>query len=131
MPKLNTDQDRYYTIANFWVTLYSIPVDAKNDELSAMIMEGLASEAYRSVTDVIYFDMFAARFMQTPEKAEMLDMVSDSVVFDSARMFPDFLGSIWSAFRSGVTKTDSWTTIYGGAAEGWKLKADSLFATLG
>lgn len=131
MPKLDTNQDRYYTIASFWVTLYSIPVDVKNEEMSAMIMEGLASEAYRSVTDVIYFDMFAARFMQTPEKAEMLDWVSDSVVFDSARMFPDFLGSIWSSFRNGVNGTDAWTTIYGEAADGWKLKADSLFTQLG
>ena len=132
MPMRDKDQEGgYKTVANFWVTMYSIPVDVENTDFSGMIMEALASEAYRSVTDVIYYDVFAARFTEDIYGAELLDIVSDSVVFDSGRMFPDFIGNIWAAFRIGVVGSDAWTTIYANNSQAWSIKIESLYTLLG
>ena len=132
MPMKEADQEGgYKTVASFWVTMYSIPVDASDSAFSGMIMEGLASEAYRNVTDVIYYDVFASRFMQDTASAELLYMVSDSVVFDSGRFFPEYLGNIYAAFRNGVSGSDAWTTVYGKDANNWSIKIDSLYTLLG
>ncbi len=131
MPMRDVDQEGgYKTVANFWVTYYSIPIDAPDTEFSGMIMEALASEAYRNVTDVIYYDVFSSRYM-TGESAELLDIVSKSVVFDTGRMFPEYIGSIWSAFRNGVSGSDAWTTIYEKDSGNWSIKIDSLYTLLG
>ncbi len=131
MPKLNTDQTEYYTVASYWVSMYGIPVNAANKSMSGMVLEGLASEGHRAVKDKIYFDLFQARFMAVPEKAEMLDIVSNSVVFDSGRMFSTGIGSLWSDFRGGIDGGDEWTNIYGRKSGTWVENIAELFATLG
>ena len=62
----------------------------------------------------------------------MFDIVSDSIVFDTARSFPDYLQSMFAAFRSGVSdKTSSWGAVYGSDHRAWEANATSLFAILG
>ena len=132
MPMKDADQEGgYKTVANFWVTMYSIPADVEDTGFSGMIMEALASEAHRSVTDVIYYDVFASRFMQDTQAAELLDIVSESIVFDSGRMFPEYIGDIWAAFRKGVVGSDAWTTVYSNGASNWSIKIESLYTLLG
>ena len=81
--------------------------------------------------DKIYFDLFQARFMAVPEKAEMLDMVSASVVFDSGRTFGTSIGSLWADFRNGITRNDEWSTIYGRESDTWVKKVADIFVALG
>lgn len=134
MPMRNSEQEQYYTCASFWVGMYSIPVDAKNASESAMILEALASEGYRTITDEIYYTLFQIRYNSTDNRdsAEMFDIVSDSIVFDTARSFPDYLQSMFAAFRSGVSdKTSSWGAVYGSDHRAWEANATSLFAILG
>lgn len=131
MPKLSTAQTEYYTVANYWVSMYGIPVNAADKTMSGMIMEGLASEGHRAVKDKIYFDLFQARFMAVLEKAEMLDIVTKSVVFDSGRTFSTSIGSLWADFRNGIDGNDAWPTIYGKNAETWEVNVAKLFTALG
>ncbi len=132
MPKFNTDQESYATVASFWVTMYGIPTDAPNMEMSSVILEGLASEAHRSVKDVIYYDVFASRFMSDAKKAELLDIVSKSIVFDPARMYGVKLNN-FATFRNGVNSTDSWQNVYSSANNNgaWNTKIEEIYALLG
>lgn len=131
MPKLSTAQPEYYTVANYWVSMYGIPVNAADKSMSGMVMEGLASEGHRAVKDKIYFDLFQARFMAVKEKAEMLDMVTNSVVFDSGRTFSTKIGSLWADFRNGIDGHAEWTTIYGEKSGVWVDNVAELFGELG
>lgn len=135
-PKLNKDQTNYATCASFWVTMYSVPVDADNMFMSGMILEALGSEAYRSVTDEIYYNVFQKRYSSSDnvDSAAMYDELSASVVFDTARFFTDFLG-MYAAFRGGVNDSSdpngSWSTIYSGNKDAWNLKINSLYGKVG
>lgn len=132
MPLLNEDQQEYRTCSNFWVTVYSVPVDASDMNMSGVILEALASEAYRTVSDEIYYNMFQIRYNGADEdSAKMFDIVSDSVVFDTARFFPDALG-LFAQFRLGVNDVSgNWSTIYGGAKDSWTEKIQKLYADVG
>lgn len=133
MPMYDDSQDTYYTCANLWVTLYSIPRDASNAAESGMILEALGSEGYRTMSDEIYYNLFQIRYNSSAEKdsADMFDLVSDSVVFDIVRPFADKL-AMFASFRNGVIdSTANWTSIYGAQSGTWKSNVTSLFATVG
>lgn len=128
MPLLNADRESYSTSYSMWVTKYSIPIDVKDNSMSGMIMEGLASDSYRNISDEIYYDHFQIRYNSAADvdSARMFDIVSDSVVFDTARMFMTEI-KIFSKFRSGVNSIDqNWTSIYEGNKEGWETSLTTL-----
>ncbi len=141
IPMRDSEQRQYSTVTSFWVSMFSIPTDAKNFSDSGMIMEALASEAYRTVTDVVYYDLFKTRYNTSngADSAGMFELVSDSVVFDSGRMFADGL-KMYKAFREGVmgitkdSDTQSivgWTTVYAKYEETWKTNIGMLIAAVG
>ncbi len=141
IPLRDGEQQQYCTTTNFWVSMFSIPADAKNKDESGMIMEALASEGYRGITDVVYYNLFKKRYSTASgaDSAAMFDLVSDSVVFDGARMFADKL-KMFGAFRNGVggVGTDpnvititSWPSIYASNVDVWKGNLISLIAAIG
>jgi len=137
MPKCDADQENYYSTNTFWMTMYSIPVDVPDEDFAGMILEGLASESYRTVKDAVYYDYYQARYTGSDDvdSVKMFDLITSSIVFDTARMFPDGLPSMFSAFRSGVrddakSKT-SWNTIYARDIDDWKQYCEDLFALIG
>ena len=94
-----------------------------------MDLEEIRSQIYRA--DEVYYDLFQARFMAVLEKAEMLDMVTASVVFDSGRTFSTGIGSLWADFRNGIADDAEWTTIYGEKSDIWVENTTKLFMLLG
>lgn len=131
MPMIDADQQEYFTCANLWVTMYSIPTDAPDASLSGMILEALGSEAYRTMTDELYYNLFMIRYSATAEAGEMFDLVSDSVVFDTARPFADKIG-MFASFRNGVTGDQgNWASIYASNIGTWKANLTKLLASIG
>ena len=132
MPMRSSEQENYYTCSSFWVTMYSVPADADDLEMSGMILEALGSEAYRTVSDEIYYNFFQTRYNAEDgaDSAQMFDIVSASVVFDTARLFADEL-SMFSAFRTGVSDTSdpngSWSSIYGSLNATWEERIANIY----
>ena len=64
----------------------------------------------------------------------MFDIVSDSVVFDTARFFADEL-HMFGVFRQGVNDTSdpngSWASIYGGLHTSWEQKIADIYGKIG
>ncbi|MBQ7347157.1 MAG: hypothetical protein IJW55_04300 [Clostridia bacterium] len=132
MPLLNSDQQEYRTCASLWVSMFSIPVDAKDFTMSGVILEALGSEAYRTVTDEVYYNLFQMRYNGLDsDSAKMFDIVSDSVVCDTARFFAVDLG-MFAQFRNGVNSTSgSWTDIYNTNSSSWSQKVTDLYGKIG
>ena len=141
IPMRDPDQEQYCTTTNFYVSMFSIPADARKSDESGLIMEALASEGYRGVTDIVYYNLFKTRYSSSNgvDSAGMFDLVSDSVVFDSARMFADKL-AMFATFRNAVggvgedpnviTKL-SWPTVYAANEDIWKSGLISLISSIG
>ncbi|MGM9682847.1 MAG: hypothetical protein ACI3XQ_04540 [Eubacteriales bacterium] len=122
----------YSVITNFYVSMFSIPVDVKNEQKSAVILEALGSEGYRTVTDEVYYNLFQLRYNgANRDTARMFDLVSDSVVFDVARLFADDIG-IFSAFRNAVNDpVGNWSTVYQSNHEAWENGLEYLRLKIG
>ena len=128
-PKYDSNQKDYYTITNYWVTMYGVPTSATDADVSAAVLEAMGSSAYRSMTPKIYEDSFQYRFLQNPENAEMLDLIHDTMVYDTGRLFSDDI-AIFSTFRNAFYNTKSWTTLYGEKIDIWLSGIDSVNSKL-
>ena len=133
MPMMNKDQGAYYTMGSFWVTMWTAPIDVKDKAMSGLLLEALGSEAYRTVTDEIYYNLFQTRYNSggNENSAEMFDIVSDSVVFDASRIFQKDMGC-FGAFRTAIQDPEgSWTSVYDANKGIWRGNLTSLIAKIG
>ncbi len=133
MPKYDADQENYYTCQAIFSSLITIPADVKDKDMAGMILEGLASQNHRVVKDVVYYDIFQARY-SSPEEAEgakMFDILYASVVFDVGRVFcHNGLNSfVWR--HSVADSTIDWTSVYQENAELWVTAVNKLYVALG
>ncbi|NLE12846.1 MAG: extracellular solute-binding protein [Clostridiales bacterium] len=103
IPKGSETQDSYRTVMSFPYTLYGVPLDAKDPEMSGAVMECLASESYRTVSPAIFEISLKVKYSEDVEMSEMYDIIRGSVVFDFGRIFNDNLSSqTYSLFRNSV-----------------------------
>ncbi len=114
IPKYDEIQEDYYTVMSFPYSLYGVPIDAKDPDMSAAVMECLASESYRQVSPALFETGFKVKYATDNESAAMFDLIRESVVFDFGRIFNDSLGSrTYSLFRSAVAGGDTnWSSTY-------------------
>jgi len=103
IPKYEETQKEYSTIMSFPYTLYGIPADAKDPDISAAVMECMASESYRTVSPALFEIALKVKFSQDTESAEMYDIIRSSATFDFGRIFCTNLDSLtFSMFRDSV-----------------------------
>ncbi len=108
-PMLNKDQKAYYSTPGMWVTLFSVPTDAPNLELSGAALEVLASQGYRQLRPVVYEIVFKTQYAGTSANAKMFDLIQDTVVYDAGRVYSDAL-NVFSMFRDAAKSQDnSWS----------------------
>lgn len=114
VPKYDTEQADYYTVASFPYTLYGIPVDAKDPKMSAALLECLASESYRTVSPALFETALKVKYASDNDVSEMYDIIRNSAVFDIGRIFNDSMqGKTYSMFRSClVNKNSNWISTY-------------------
>jgi len=133
MPMYNTSeyktQTDYYTVQTFWTTLYSIPTNSDDKEFASFTLEALASDAYRNLTPTWYDTMFKGRFLETVENAEMFDLIHDSIVFDTGRVFGAYI-DVFSAFRKAAS-SKFWTSYYKANSTKWNTAISNINQSLG
>ena len=93
MPKLNEEQEDYYTVPNNGYDIWCIPSAAKDPELAGMIIEAFFSSDYRDLAPY-YFDRYMKLHYASDEiSARMFEIVRDSVNIDFGRVSHEYLVS--------------------------------------
>ncbi len=130
-PMYDNDQQDYYSITSYWVTMYSIPTNAPDPAMSGAVLECLGSYGYRGITPVIYQESFQYRFLNTLENAQMFDLLHDTLVFDPGHIFADQI-DCFAAFRQAAgTQFDSWSTYYAANGKLWERALTKMITDLG
>ena len=82
LPKLNAEQDRYYTHLSNTYDTWCVSYNANDLEISTAVLECMASESYRQIGPMYYDTNIKLRYAPDERLAEMYDLVRDSVTFD-------------------------------------------------
>ena len=120
-PKLNEEQSRYYSEVSA-ETVWGIPLDVKDPNMSSAVLEALAAESYRTVTTQ-YFDLaLKYRYASDANVSEMMDLIRDTAYIDFAIAYNEAIGyplfgvrqvvgaggtsfsSFWAANKRSLTK---------------------------
>ena len=121
--------DDYHTLLGMWVTYYSIPRDVKNPDMSSAVLETMGYYGYTSLTPTFYKEAFQLRYLETEKNAKILDLLHDTLTYDTGRMFADEL-NVFSLFRKASSDTESWTQLYA-QKKVWNNKLKNIVKKLG
>ena len=112
-PKYDEEQKDYVTITSFPYTLYGIPIDAPDPDMSAAVLEAMASESYRTVSPALFENAFKVKYAQDEQSSLMYDLIRSTVSFDFGRVFNnDLNGLTYSLFRSAVVSGNTnWASV--------------------
>ncbi|MBR5366910.1 MAG: hypothetical protein IK132_11765 [Clostridia bacterium] len=105
-PMLNEAQESYGTRVQDALSLWCIPIDAKDPDLSAAVMEALAAQSWRTVTPA-YFDIaLKSRYSRDPETSAMMDLIKDSVYINFESLYNRAIGQPWFVLRNLMPQKD-------------------------
>ena len=106
-PMLNEAQEAYGTRVQDALSLWCIPIDAKDPDMSAAVMEALAAQSWRTVTPA-YFDIaLKSRYSRDPETSAMMDLIKDSVYINFESLYNRAIGQPWFVLRNLMPQKDS------------------------
>lgn len=132
-PKYDSNQESFVTVMGNPFTLYGIPIDAKEDELSMLsaYLEVYASESYRQVTPELYETSLKAKYVQNSESAKMYDIIRSSLSFDIGRLFSDSLVG-QGAFRNAIKgNSNTWASQAKALSKQMPKKLEKLISAYG
>ena len=98
-PKLNEEQPVYGTRVQDALTLFSVPIDCRNVELSGAVMEAVAAENYRKVTPTVYDVAMKTKYSRDPASAAMIDLIQQSVLINFESIYNEAIGNPWFIMR--------------------------------
>ena len=109
-PKLNAGQESYYTNLGFAYSNFCVPLNAAAPDMSAAVLECMASESYRSSAPTLFEDCMKSRWSAGDEvDSQMFDIIKGNIYVDVNRIFSSrFIwrqGSI-ALFRYSLTDND-------------------------
>jgi len=81
-PKYDDAQKDYYTQALETHTVMTIPVSAKDPDVSAAVLEALAETSLDSVTPAYFETAIKDKYVRDEESAEMLDLIRGGIRFN-------------------------------------------------
>ncbi|MBE6612709.1 MAG: hypothetical protein E7632_09480 [Ruminococcaceae bacterium] len=108
-PKLDENQERYYTLINNSSTLTAVPVTVPNDKFDAVCatLEALYAESYRKVTPAYYEIVLKVKFAHDDQSRQIIDLIRDSLTSDFAYSNATSLSNLGYLPRDVLWKHDS------------------------
>ena len=99
MPKLDEEQDGYYTTLGDSYSQVAVVVGTKSPDAAAATMECLAAESYRNVTEIYFENVLKVKYAHDEETAEMLDILLAGIDIDFVEIYGRLVGTPISKIR--------------------------------
>ncbi|MBR6558758.1 MAG: hypothetical protein IKT70_07075 [Clostridia bacterium] len=99
-PKYDSNQKEYYTYAHDSYTSFGIPKTNRNPDVSAAVLEAMASYSYRETAPAYFDTALKGKYMSDPQSRKMLDLVVNGFTVDTAWIYIETIGASYpSSFR--------------------------------
>ena len=129
VPKYDEVQQNYITIMGNTFSLYSMPADVVDPDLSGAVLECMASESHRTIVPALYERSFQYRYSKEEVSAQMFDIARSGVVFDMARIFSNSLGA-YKAWQGAIRYPTAWTSTVEKELRMWNNQMEKILESL-
>ena len=85
--KWDKAQENHITAASCTGSMYAIPTDAKDPDMSSAVMEALASESYYRVAPAFFETALKVKYSSDDDSARMYDIIKGSIMYDFGRVY--------------------------------------------
>ncbi len=89
-PKYDEAQKNYYSYVHDQYSIFMIPNTVRDPEMSGAVLEAMAYESYKSLIPAYFEVALKGRYANDPETRNMIDMVSNNVMMDTAIIYGGF-----------------------------------------
>ena len=87
LPKYDEAQENYITAATYTGSMYAIPTDAKDTDVSSAVIEALASEGYYRVAPAFFETAMKVKYSSDDDTSRMYDIIKASIMYDFGRVY--------------------------------------------
>jgi len=131
-PKYDEDQEDYSTLFGFSVSLYSISKQTDLGIESAVLLECLGSEGYRTITPVLFEECMKYKYAKDDVTSQMFDIIRNTVCFDVGRLYcKTFNRLTFSLYRDCVQKNNTgYLTLYNSNESFLKTTLDTIVTNI-
>lgn len=134
VPKYDEAQDGYYTCMAFPFTMYSISIASSEEkaDMSAAVLECMASESYRQVTPAVFEVSMKLKYATSAADSRMYDLIREAVLLDFGRLFNSPLELIpCMAFRNAcINGQTNWSAIFKAQGRVMEQSLENIVETL-
>lgn len=105
MPKLNKEQDDYYSYAHDTMSAYAIPNTNKSDEelkILGIFLEAMGSASYKYLVPEYYEVALKTKYMNDPDSIQMLDKITDNFFIDPGVLYTKKINSVHQEMRTFI-----------------------------
>ncbi len=111
-PKLDETQKEYYVNASHAASLWCIPVDVVNPDMSAAVLEAMGCYGYNYVTPAYFEVCLQSKISRNQDTLEMLEIIRDGAWVGAEYLFLQMFGetchSAWHILANGGGNAASW-----------------------
>lgn len=112
MPKYDEAQKEYCTCVRATYSTFCIPATVAEPDVSAAVLECLASESYRRVTPAYFESALKVKYSQDNESARIYDLIRSSVRFSFGVVFTGVIGDPQNMYKETIWNNKNWMTYY-------------------
>ena len=128
-PMYDENQDSYYTF-NYGTPYMSILLSAKDPEMTAVMLEALNAESYKSVVPTYLDTALKGKYSRDAETAEMLDLVNSTSFFDFTFVNETSTGHIVMWFFDRIAaKQENIASLYESNRQSFEKQLNTLLET--
>ena len=115
IPKLNEDQDDYYSYTHDLMSVVGIPgtVPEEDLEMLGIVIEELSAYSYNYTREAYYELALKGRYMRDQQSRDMLDLIVNNLRIDAGWIYSKSLNGIALTIRTLVReKNTGWAKVY-------------------
>ena len=109
MPKYDKNQEGYYTCLNMTYNMYSVPMIARDKDMSGAVLESLAHSGNKTLIPTIN-EALRYKYSQRTDDIRMLELIKEGIIYDPGRLFDQMgiFSFVRSTVRDNVDPVSSW-----------------------
>jgi hypothetical protein len=113
-PKYDDKQENYYTMADNYCMLFSIPLSNPEPDFSGFMLEALSYASTDTSLKAYYEISCKTKYTYDEDSAEMLDLIFSNILYEPARVFQ--INSISNIYNNiAKAKTNNFASVYASA----------------
>ena len=109
-PKYDSEQENYGHYVDGHATIMAIPKTVSDHERTAIFLEAMAYESYRTLLPVYYDVLLTTKYMRDQDSRNMLDIVYNTRVFDFGYAY--MYSNLGTSYSSKAPNDEDITSFY-------------------